>query len=107
MAGVRAVTLNGMVPGQNTAADAFLAMLGPFWRLVLSCVVLAFVLLTATRLARRGRSRMNTAMLVAGTGIVALVLLGMLLAATHARAAGPGVEPAVNRSPGGPARGDH
>jgi FtsH-binding integral membrane protein len=107
VAGPASVTFNGTVPEQTTAADAFLSMLAPFWRLVLSCAVLLFVLATAARLARRGRSRMNTALLVAGTGIVALVLLGMLLALTYERAAGPGVGPMDNRSPGGPAPGEH
>jgi hypothetical protein len=60
------------------AADALLGLLLPFWQLVLGCVILLFVVGAAARLARRGRSRMNTAILVTGAGVLGLLIIGML-----------------------------
>ena len=63
------------------AADALLGLLLPFWQLVLggrdpacsSCGA-------SVRLARRGRSRMNTAIMVTGAALIGLVLIGVLTA---------------------------
>ncbi len=71
------VQLNGTVQAPS-AADALLGMLFPFWQLVLGVVILGFLAATAGRLARRGRSRMNTALVVTGFAVLGLVLLGML-----------------------------
>lgn len=60
------------------ADDALLDLLGPFFRPILVvCVALVFVL-AAVRLAMRGRSRMRTALLITGTAIIGLALLGIL-----------------------------
>ena len=61
--------------------DSLLGMLFPFWRVVIGlCVVLA-VVVAAVRLARRGQSRMRTALLVLGTAIVALTFIRLLIEA--------------------------
>jgi len=60
------------------SADPLLNLLAPFWQgLIGACVVLT-VAIAATRLARRGRSRMGTAMLVFGVAVVALTIVGAL-----------------------------
>jgi NhaP-type Na+/H+ or K+/H+ antiporter len=60
------------------AADALLGLLLPFWQLVLGVVIIVFVVGASVRLARRGRSRMNTAILVTGMALVGLVVIGVL-----------------------------
>jgi hypothetical protein len=71
------VQLNGGVPA-TIAADALLGLLLPFWRLVLGVVIAIFVVGAAVRLARRGRSRMNTAIVVSFGLMLGVVLLGVL-----------------------------
>jgi hypothetical protein len=73
------VQLNGGVPA-TIAADALLGMLLPFWQLVLGVVILIFLVGASVRLARRGRSRMNTAIVVTGAAVIGLVLIGVLTA---------------------------
>ncbi len=58
--------------------DGLLAMLAPVWQLIIGGCVLFAVIAASARLARRGRSRMTTALLVIGTAIVGLALLGLL-----------------------------
>jgi len=83
------VQFNGTVPA-STAADALFNLLVPFWQLVLGGVVVVFLVGATARLVRRGPSRMNTAILVTGAGVVGLVLLGVLFArAEPARPANP------------------
>ena len=61
--------LNGHVSA-TIAADALLGLLLPFWQIVIGASV---------RLAGRGRSRMNTAILVTRVALVGVVLLGVLI----------------------------
>ena len=61
-----------------STSDAVLGLLAPFWQLVLCGCVLLFVAGAAVRLAGRGRSRMNTGVMVAGAAVVGLVLVGLL-----------------------------
>jgi hypothetical protein len=68
--------MGGMTP--PAAADALLNLLFPFWQLVIGCCVLLATVAAAVRLARRGPSRMGTALLVVGTAIVALTVIGVL-----------------------------
>jgi hypothetical protein len=58
--------------------DGLLAMLAPVWQLIIGGCVLIAVIAASARLARRGRSRMTTALLVTGAAIVGLALLGLL-----------------------------
>lgn len=62
----------------NRSADAILGMLAPFWQLVMGGFILVFVVGAAVRLAARGRSRMNTALLVTGGAVLGLMVLGVL-----------------------------
>jgi hypothetical protein len=66
-------------PAVPLAEEALLGLLLPFWQLVIGAVVLVVVLMSLARLARRGRSRMGTALLVTATAIVGLTVLGVLL----------------------------
>jgi hypothetical protein len=60
------------------AADAMLDLLLPMWQLVLGACVLLFVVGAAVRLAGRGRSRMNTAVVVTGVAVLGVMVLGVL-----------------------------
>ena len=67
------------VPASTLTADALLGLLLPFWQLVIGAVVLAVILISVGRLARRGRSRMTTALLVTAAAIAGLTMIGILL----------------------------
>jgi len=71
------VELNDRVPA-TIAADALLGLLLPFWQIVIGIVIVIFVIGASVRLAGRGRSRMNTAILVTGATLLGVVLLGVL-----------------------------
>lgn len=79
-------TSGGTTRGQHSATstvtnDGLLTMLAPIWQLAIGgCVLVVFVAASA-RLARRGRSRMTTALLVTGGAIVALTVIGALATA--------------------------
>jgi hypothetical protein len=79
------VTVSGMAdaasPDSATtlAEEALLGLLLPFWQLVIGVVVLAVFLVSIGRLARRGRSRMTTALLVTAAAIAGLTMLSVLL----------------------------
>jgi hypothetical protein len=60
--------------------DAPLSLLGPIWQLLIGVLVLAAVVVSAHRLLMRGPSRMSRALVVTGSAIACLVLLGILLA---------------------------
>jgi hypothetical protein len=59
--------------------EALLALLLPFWHLVIGGFVLVAIVSSAHRLARRGRSRMTTGLLVTAAAIIALAMLGLLM----------------------------
>jgi hypothetical protein len=71
------VQLNGRVPA-TIAADALLDLLLPFWQIVIGVVIVIFVIGASVRLVGRGRSRMNTAIMVTGAALLGVVLLGVL-----------------------------
>jgi uncharacterized BrkB/YihY/UPF0761 family membrane protein len=60
-------------------ADPLLGLLFPFWQLAIGFCVIAVTVAALYRVARRGRSRMGTALLVTGAAIVTLAVLGSLL----------------------------
>ncbi|KIR63423.1 hypothetical protein ABUL04_05120 [Micromonospora harpali] len=66
-------------PATPLAEEALLGLLLPFWQLVIGAVVVAVILLSVGRLARRGRSRMSAALLITATAIAGLTVLGVLL----------------------------
>ncbi|MFG1775846.1 hypothetical protein ACGFIR_21240 [Micromonospora sp. NPDC049051] len=61
------------------AEDALTGLLLPFWQLVIGAFVVFVVLVSVTRLAKRGRSRMTTALLVTAAAIAGLAVVGVLL----------------------------
>ncbi|MEU0551002.1 hypothetical protein [Micromonospora sp. NPDC005979] len=61
------------------AEEALLGILLPFWQLVIGAVVLVVLFFSVGRLARRGRSRMTTALLVTAAVIAGLATIGVLL----------------------------
>jgi hypothetical protein len=62
----------------TVAADALLGLLLPFWQVVLGIAVVVFLVGASIRLARRGRSRMNTAIVVTTALLVGVMLIGVL-----------------------------
>jgi hypothetical protein len=61
------------------AEEAVLGLLLPIWHLVIGTLVLLAVVASVRRLARRGRSRMTTALLVTAGTIIGLTVVGVLL----------------------------
>jgi hypothetical protein len=64
------------------AEDALLGLLLPVWQLVIAVLVLFAVVASVRRLARRGPSRMTTALLVTAAAIAGLAVVGVLLQET-------------------------
>ncbi|MFX0592076.1 hypothetical protein [Melissospora conviva] len=71
----------GPTPPSSTslAAEALLGLLLPFWQIVIGAFVLLAVIASVRKLAQRGLSRMNRALLFTAGAIVALALTGVLL----------------------------
>ncbi|MET8090310.1 hypothetical protein [Micromonospora sp. NPDC005220] len=61
------------------AEEALLGLIGPFWQVVIGAVVLVVLVLSVGRLARRGRSRMTTALLITAAAIAGFAVIGVLL----------------------------
>ena len=61
------------------AEEALLGLLLPFWQLVIGGFVLFVVLASVGRLARRGPSRMTTALLITAVAIAGFTVVGVLL----------------------------
>ncbi|MFU8854993.1 hypothetical protein ACNAW0_29115 [Micromonospora sp. SL1-18] len=66
-------------PAATLAEEALLGLLLPFWQLVIGGFVLFVVLASVRRLARRGPSRMTTALVVTALAIAGLTVVGVLL----------------------------
>lgn len=69
-------------PATVLAEEAMLGLLLPFWQLVIAVFVLFAVVASVRRLARRGPSRMTTALLVTAAAIAGLTVIGVLLQET-------------------------
>ncbi|MEU4570833.1 hypothetical protein CA850_19405 [Micromonospora echinospora] len=69
-------------PTTVLAEDALLGLLLPIWQLVIAVLVLFAVVASVRRLARRGPSRMSTALLVTAAAIAGLAVIGVLLQET-------------------------
>ncbi|MFI6783041.1 hypothetical protein [Micromonospora sp. NPDC050276] len=61
------------------AEEALLGLLGSFWQVVIGALVLVVLVLSVGRLARRGKSRMTTALLVTAAAIAGFAVIGVLL----------------------------
>ncbi|MGR6321605.1 hypothetical protein Q2K19_17690 [Micromonospora soli] len=66
-------------PVATLAEEALLGLLLPFWQLVIGAFVLVVVLVSVGRLARRGPSRMTTALLITAVAIAGFTVIGVLL----------------------------
>ncbi|MFE9695012.1 hypothetical protein [Micromonospora sp. NPDC005806] len=66
-------------PVATLAEEALLGLLLPFWQLVIGAFVLVVVLASVRRLARRGPSRMTTALLITAAAIAGFTVVGVLL----------------------------
>ncbi|MDZ5445810.1 hypothetical protein U2F26_24280 [Micromonospora sp. 4G57] len=66
-------------PMAPLAEEALLGLLLPFWQLVIGAFVLFVVLVSLGRLARRGPSRMTTALLITAAAIAGFTVVGVLL----------------------------
>jgi hypothetical protein len=76
--GTTASGQDGRIAASTANNDGLLATVAPIWQIVIGgCVILSLVAASA-RLARRGRSRMTTALLVTGAAIVGLAVIGVL-----------------------------
>lgn len=61
------------------AQDALLNLLLPVWQLAIGVCVLAAVVVVGIRLAQRGPSRVNTALLLTGGAVAGICALGLLI----------------------------
>lgn len=61
------------------AQDALLNLLLPAWQIAIGLCVLAAVVVAGFRLARRGPSRITTALLLTGLAVVGICALGLFL----------------------------
>jgi hypothetical protein len=61
-----------------TAGEGLLATVAPIWQIVIGGCVLVALVAASARLARRGRSRMTTALLITGLAVVGLAVVGVL-----------------------------
>ncbi len=59
--------------------DVFAGLLAPAWQVAIAILVLVVTVLAGRTLARRGRSRMNRAMVVTGATVIGLVTVMVLL----------------------------
>lgn len=67
-----------MSDNRPLAQDALLNLLLPFWQVVIGLCVVAAVVVVAVRLARRGPSRITTALALTGAAVLAICALGVL-----------------------------
>jgi hypothetical protein len=70
----------GPAAPSGLAQDALLNLLLPFWQVAIGLCVLAAVVVVGVRLARRGPSRVTTALALSGGAVVGICALGLLLA---------------------------
>ncbi|GAA2659385.1 hypothetical protein [Paractinoplanes durhamensis] len=61
------------------AADALLDLVFPVWQFVIGVLVLVTVVVSVSRLIRRGPSRMGGAMLLAGGAAIGVAVIGYLV----------------------------
>lgn len=61
------------------AQDALLNLLLPVWQVAIGVCVVAAVVVVAIRLTQRGPSRIATALLVTGTAVLGICVVGVLL----------------------------
>jgi hypothetical protein len=65
-------------PALAANPDGLMGTLAPVWQVAIGGCVVLVVIAASARLARRGPSRMTTALLVTGVAIVGLTVIGIL-----------------------------
>jgi hypothetical protein len=68
----------GGAASSTVTDDGLLGVLAPVWQIAIGGCVLFVLVAASARLARRGRSRMTTALLVTGAAIIGLAVIGVL-----------------------------
>lgn len=68
----------GVTEPAALAQDALLNLLLPAWQIAIGLCVLAAVIVVGFRLAKRGPSRVTTALVITGGAILAICAIGML-----------------------------
>lgn len=68
-----------MTEPDRLSQDALLDLLLPIWQVAIGVCVLAAVAVVAVRLARRGPSRVTTALLLTGGAVAGICALGLLI----------------------------
>jgi uncharacterized membrane protein YozB (DUF420 family) len=61
------------------AADALLDLVFPLWQFVIGALVLVTLVVSVMRMIRRGPSRMGGAMLLAGSAVIGVAVIGYLV----------------------------
>jgi uncharacterized membrane protein YozB (DUF420 family) len=61
------------------AADALLDLVFPLWQFVIGLLVLVTLVVSVMRMIRRGPSRMGGAMLLAGSAVIGVAVIGYLV----------------------------
>jgi hypothetical protein len=64
---------------RTLAADAVLDLLLPLWQVVIGLLVLVTLVLSVHKLFMRGPSRMGGAMLLAGSAVIGIAVIGYLI----------------------------
>jgi uncharacterized membrane protein YozB (DUF420 family) len=68
-----------MGSSRTQAADALLDMVLPLWQLVIGTLVLVTLVVSVSRLLRRGPTRMGGALLLTGSAVIGLAVVGYLV----------------------------
>jgi hypothetical protein len=76
--GTTASVLDGRAATSSAMSDGLFATAAPIWQIVIGGCVLVALVAASARLARRGRSRMTTALLVTGAAVISLAVIGVL-----------------------------
>jgi hypothetical protein len=76
--GTAASEQDGRAATSTATSDGLLATAAPIWQIAIGGCVLLVLVAASARLARRGRSRMTTALLVTGAAVISLAVIGVL-----------------------------
>ncbi|WP_433301835.1 hypothetical protein ACQP2F_07255 [Actinoplanes sp. CA-030573] len=68
-----------MGSSRTLAADALLDLLVPLWQVVIGALVLVTLVVSVLRIIRRGPSRMGGALLLTGSAVIGLAVVGYLI----------------------------
>jgi hypothetical protein len=66
-------------PMRYVADNASVALVDPFWQIIIGVLLVVVTIIAGHRLLMRGPSRMGRAIVVAGGAVVGVMLLGILI----------------------------